>query len=154
MAAFPFFRMAVNPLLPPFCHSGLFLSPCAWLICILLTYPCPHAPPLTYPVDCVLSTILCCPSCSPCNLPPSPGTPDCGPVYSHLGSGRTLQDIRQAIQASTGYIGHQIRLEKVVYTGREGKTDAGCPMAKWVSHRLKTSCFIIEMSEIVYQHLV
>lgn len=61
------------------------------------------------------------------------GTPDPGPIYSHLGAASSLPELRSKLEQHTGQTGKAIRIEKVIYTGKEGKTDAGCPLAKWVS---------------------
>lgn len=60
--------------------------------------------------------------------PPEPGT-----YYTHLGCANSLRTLRHNLECQTGTSGSAIRIEKVRYTGKEGKTAQGCPIVKWVS---------------------
>ena len=50
----------------------------------------------------------------------------------HLGKASSLAELRKTFEARCGVTGSALRIEKARYVQKEGRTEAGCPMAKYV----------------------
>lgn len=55
--------------------------------------------------------------------------------FSTLGTASNLADLRREFEERCQVSGRQLRIEKILYTGKEGKTSTGCPLAKWIIRR-------------------
>lgn len=51
------------------------------------------------------------------------------------GAACNLAELRSSLECRVGLTTDQLRIEKVCYTGKEGKTAQGCPVAKWIIRR-------------------
>lgn len=59
-----------------------------------------------------------------------------------LGCADSLPNLRKDFETRSGISGKAIRIEKICYTSKEGKSPQGCPIAKWVRDLSEMVCFL------------
>ncbi|XP_012564994.2 uncharacterized protein LOC100213294 isoform X1 [Hydra vulgaris] len=62
-------------------------------------------------------------------------TSDSGPFYNHLGSGYSLNELRNTLLDRFSIQNSALNLQLVKHTSVEGKNGDGCPLAKWIIRR-------------------
>merc|ERR1719341_490747 len=60
---------------------------------------------------------------------------DNGPYYVHLGHAVSRSGLRAHFEKLTGLKGSALRIEAIKFSGKEGKTEEECPIAKWILRR-------------------
>jgi len=60
---------------------------------------------------------------------------DNGPYYVHLGHAPSRPALRRLFEERLGARGAALRLETIKFSGKEGKTEEECPIAKWILRR-------------------
>jgi methylcytosine dioxygenase len=58
-----------------------------------------------------------------------------GPYYTHLIAAPSSSAIGRIVQLRLRLDASAVRIEKIVYTGKEGRSQLGCPIAKWIYRR-------------------
>ena len=70
-----------------------------------------------------------------CNCLPLGQPEENGPYYVHLGHADTKDNLRSMFEGRLKVSGHQLRIIKARFSGKEGKTSQDCPIAKWIIKR-------------------
>jgi len=60
---------------------------------------------------------------------------DNGPYYVHMGHASSRSGLRAYFEKLTGLKGAALRIEAIKFSGKEGKTEEECPIAKWILRR-------------------
>jgi hypothetical protein len=69
-------------------------------------------------------------------FPPDAIPPDVGPYYTHLGVASSLVHLRAMMEDRCNVTGPKLRIVKARYCNKEGRSETGCPIAKYVVRRM------------------